>query len=89
MSSTAGTEDRELRQSRLAKFGGVLALMTLGYVGLNAAVSIWLGRLAFNVRGGALEDFRRALNRARFMGSCSRLSVASNRRRRACPGCTT
>jgi eukaryotic-like serine/threonine-protein kinase len=38
----------ELRQNRLSRFGRVLALLTLGYVGLNACVSIWLGRLSFN-----------------------------------------
>ena len=43
-----GADDRELRQLRLSKFGGVLALMTLGYVGLNVAISIWLRRLSFN-----------------------------------------
>jgi eukaryotic-like serine/threonine-protein kinase len=38
----------ELRQERLWKFGRVLAFITLGYVGLNASVSIWLGRFSFN-----------------------------------------
>lgn len=41
--------DLELRQLRLSKFGRVLALLTLGYVGMNAAVSIWLGQFAFNL----------------------------------------
>jgi serine/threonine-protein kinase len=40
--------DDELRQNRLSRFGRVLALVTLGYVGLNTCVSIWLGRLSFN-----------------------------------------
>jgi eukaryotic-like serine/threonine-protein kinase len=39
----------ELRQSRLSKFGRVLALLALGYVGLNAGASIWLGRFTFNL----------------------------------------
>jgi serine/threonine-protein kinase len=48
-SSTEGIDEHELRQSRLSKFGRVLALMTLGYVGLNVAVSVWIGRLSFNL----------------------------------------
>src|SRR5687768_1616213 len=48
MDSTEGAVDHELWQSRLSKFGRVLALVTLGYVGLNVSVSIWLGRLSFN-----------------------------------------
>ena len=48
LESTAETVDPELRQDRLSKFGRVLALVTLGYVGLNASVSIWLGRPSFN-----------------------------------------
>jgi len=37
-----------LRQLRLSRFGRVVALMSLVYVGLNASVSIWLRRFAFN-----------------------------------------
>jgi eukaryotic-like serine/threonine-protein kinase len=49
MDSTEGPVDHELRQSRLSRFGRVLALVTLGYVALNASVSIWLGQLSFNL----------------------------------------
>jgi hypothetical protein len=49
LDSTEGAVDPELRQTRLSKFGRVLALVTLGYVGLNTAVSIWLHRLSFNL----------------------------------------
>ncbi len=49
MDSTAGSVDRELRQVRLSKFGRLIALVTFGYVGLNAAVSIWLGQFTFNL----------------------------------------
>ena len=48
MESTEGAVDHELRQTRLSRFGRVLALMTLGFVGLNFSVSIWLGRFSFN-----------------------------------------
>jgi eukaryotic-like serine/threonine-protein kinase len=41
--------DAELRQTRLSKFGRVLAGVTLGYCGLNAAVSVWLRRASFNI----------------------------------------
>ena len=40
--------DHELRQTRLSRFGRVLALVTLGYVALNFFASIWLHRLSFN-----------------------------------------
>jgi serine/threonine-protein kinase len=40
--------NHELRQDRLSRFGRVLALLTLGYIGLNLAVSIWLHRLSDN-----------------------------------------
>ena len=49
LDSTEGAVDHELRQSRLSRFGRVLAFVTLGYVGLNTSVSIWLGRLSFNL----------------------------------------
>jgi len=48
MDSTDGAVDHELRQARLSRFGRVLALMTLGVVGLNFSLSIWLGRFSFN-----------------------------------------
>src|SRR5882672_6708683 len=40
--------DHELRQSRLSRFGRVLALVTLGYVVLNFGASLWLHRPAHN-----------------------------------------
>jgi tRNA A-37 threonylcarbamoyl transferase component Bud32 len=49
MDSSAEVDDPELRQSRLAKFGCVIALVTLGFVALNAAVSIWIGSFSFNL----------------------------------------
>src|SRR5262245_35547432 len=48
MDSSDGLGDHELRQTRLSKFGRVLACMVLGYVALVAAVSIWLGRVSYN-----------------------------------------
>ncbi len=42
------TADHGLRQLRLSRFGRVVALMSLVYVGLNASVSIWLGHFSFN-----------------------------------------
>ena len=48
MDSTEGAVDHELRQSRLSRFGRVLAFVTLGYVALTFSASIWLGRLSFN-----------------------------------------
>ncbi|HTE50906.1 MAG TPA: serine/threonine-protein kinase [Kofleriaceae bacterium] len=47
MDST-GAVDHELRQTRLSRFGRVLALVTLSYVALNVGASIWLGRVSFN-----------------------------------------
>jgi serine/threonine-protein kinase len=47
MDSTDGA-DRELRQIRLSRFGRMLALITLIYVGLTFSASIWLGQLSFN-----------------------------------------
>jgi eukaryotic-like serine/threonine-protein kinase len=41
--------DAELKQIRLAKFGLVLGGVTLGYVALNACISLWLGRASFNL----------------------------------------
>lgn len=48
MDSSGGAVGHELRQARLSKLGRVLALMTLGYVGLNVAVSIWLHQFVVN-----------------------------------------
>jgi hypothetical protein len=47
MDSTGGAGDPDLRQDRLSRFGRVLAFMSLGYVGLNAAVAIWLHQLSY------------------------------------------
>ena len=48
LDSTEGAVDHELRQTRLSKFGRVLALVTLGYVLLNLCTSIWLHQLSKN-----------------------------------------
>jgi serine/threonine-protein kinase len=45
MDSSMGSVDPALRQARLAKFGQVLAGLSLGYSGLNVAVTLWLGKL--------------------------------------------
>ena len=49
MDSTEGAVDLELRQTRLSRFGRVLAFIALGYVGLNTSVSLWLGRFSDNL----------------------------------------
>jgi serine/threonine-protein kinase len=49
MDSTNGAIEPELRQDRLSSYGRVLALVILGYIGLNISASIWLGRLSFNL----------------------------------------
>ena len=49
MASSLGVGDPVLRQTRLARFGRVLAVLILGYVALNASVSLWLGRASFNL----------------------------------------
>lgn len=41
--------DEDLRQTRLSKFGRVLAGVTLGYVGLTTATAIWVERPSFNL----------------------------------------
>jgi eukaryotic-like serine/threonine-protein kinase len=46
--TTGDSVDAELRQTRLSKFGRVIAFVTLGYVALNACISIWLGRFSVN-----------------------------------------
>jgi hypothetical protein len=48
MDSTEGAIDHALRQTRLSRFGRVLALMTLGVAALNFSLSIWLGQFSFN-----------------------------------------
>jgi eukaryotic-like serine/threonine-protein kinase len=40
--------DHAFRQTRLSRFGRVLACVSLGYVSLNIGVSIWLRRLSVN-----------------------------------------
>lgn len=47
MESTDGAGDHELRQIRLSRFGRVLALVTLGYVGLTIFTATYTARLAF------------------------------------------
>jgi hypothetical protein len=49
MESTGGAIDHELRQTRLSKFGRVLALVSLSYVAINFFASLWLGRSSFNL----------------------------------------
>jgi len=49
MHSSEETIDSELRQSRLSRFGRVLAFIALGYVGLISSISIWLRKAAFIV----------------------------------------
>ena len=46
MDFTTSAVDPELRQTRLSRFGRVLALMTLGYVGLLTFTSIYVQRLS-------------------------------------------
>ncbi len=48
MDSTDEAVDHELRQSRLSRFGRVLALVTLGYGALTFSSSIWLRRASVN-----------------------------------------
>jgi serine/threonine-protein kinase len=48
MESTHEGGDLEFRRARLSKFGRVLAGVTLGYVGLVAFTSIYVGQLSFN-----------------------------------------
>lgn len=45
MESSVGAVDPELRQARLSHFGRVLALVTLGFVGLLIFASIYVGRI--------------------------------------------
>jgi eukaryotic-like serine/threonine-protein kinase len=48
MDSIEAADDQALRQTRLSRFGRVLAFMTLGYVALNTSISIWLQQLSIN-----------------------------------------
>ncbi len=48
LDSTGLNVDHELRQARLARFGRVLALVTLPYVVVTFVASVWLGRFSFN-----------------------------------------
>ena len=48
MDSSAGGVDHELRQTRLSRFGRVLAGVTLGWVGLVAFTSIYVGKFSVN-----------------------------------------
>lgn len=48
MHSTEGSIDHELRQTRLSRFGRVLAAVTLGYVVLTFGASLWLRQLSWN-----------------------------------------
>jgi len=48
LDSTDGAVDHELRQTRLSRFGRVLALVTLVYILLNFGASLWLHRVEHN-----------------------------------------
>jgi hypothetical protein len=48
MHSSDSAVDPALRQSRLARFGLVLALIAVGFIAVNLLLSLWLGRLSFN-----------------------------------------
>ncbi len=48
MESSEGALDRELRQRRLSRFGGVIAVVPLGYVLVAFLASLWLHRFSFN-----------------------------------------
>jgi serine/threonine protein kinase len=48
MHSTEGAVDHELRQTRLSRFGRVLACVTLCFVVLNLSTSLWLHRPSAN-----------------------------------------
>ncbi len=49
MVSTDGAADHELRQTRLSRFGRVLAFVTLGFVGLATFTSIYVGRFSVHL----------------------------------------
>ncbi len=48
MDTTGAAIDHELWQSRLSRFGRVLAIVCLAYPGLNIFFSIWMGRPSVN-----------------------------------------
>ena len=48
MDSSEGAFDHELRQTRLSRFGRVLALVTLCYIALNFGASVWLHQVSHN-----------------------------------------
>jgi hypothetical protein len=48
MDSTEGAFDHELRQTRLSRFGRVLAFVTVSYVVLNFFASLWLRHVSHN-----------------------------------------
>ncbi len=48
MDSYDAAVDHEQRQARLARFGRVLASVTLGYIGIVAGTSIYVGQLSAN-----------------------------------------
>ena len=48
MQSTDDASDQELKQYRLSRFGLVLSVICLGFIGVNFLLSLWLGRLSFN-----------------------------------------
>ncbi len=43
-----GADNHELRQTRLSRFGRVLALVSLSYIVLNFSASLWLHRMRHN-----------------------------------------
>jgi serine/threonine-protein kinase len=47
MHFTDGAIDHELRQFRLSRFGLVLSVISLGFIGVNFSLSYWMGRLSF------------------------------------------
>jgi eukaryotic-like serine/threonine-protein kinase len=54
MNSTEGEVDHALRQERLSRFGRVLALVTLGYVGVAIISSYFAGLLVLSSASGPL-----------------------------------
>src|SRR4030095_6990960 len=44
MHSTDGATDHELRQYRLSRFGLVLSVICLGFIGVNMSLGYWMGR---------------------------------------------
>src|SRR5690606_7210849 len=51
MHYSEGVVDHELRQARLSKFGAVLAGVTLGYLGLLAFTSFYVGQVSVVQKG--------------------------------------